>query len=127
MGGADGHLESSSVWPLDEAEQASLLFLQNLTQNGSEWNITYSNGTWRHSSAPFDTPSALVRAAAKAVVLGLLILATVVGKSNILNTESIFIAPLIHLLIIIRLIIYVIKIKILDIYISSILHQVMFS
>ncbi|XP_026329544.1 5-hydroxytryptamine receptor-like [Hyposmocoma kahamanoa] len=80
MEGADGHTESSSDWPLDEAEQAGWLFLQNLTQNGTEWNITYSNGTWRHSSAPFDSPSALVRAAAKAVFLGLLILATVVGN-----------------------------------------------
>lgn len=45
------------------------------------WNVTEGpNATWWDSAAPFDSPAALVRAAVKAIVLGLLILATVVGK-----------------------------------------------
>lgn len=59
----------------------------NFTGNGTEWDTLWNvtvvpNATWWGSAAPFDTPAALVRAAAKAVVLGLLILATVVGKET---------------------------------------------
>lgn len=60
--------------------------LQNSTWNATgwesgTWNVTgVPNATWWEAAAPFDSPAALVRAAAKAVVLGLLILATVVGN-----------------------------------------------
>lgn len=60
--------------------------MQNHTWNATEWEINslnvtvVPNATWWEASAPFDSPAALVRAAAKAIVLGLLILATVVGK-----------------------------------------------
>lgn len=59
--------------------------VQNVSYNTSDWvpsgwNNTVANTTWWDSSAPFDSPAALLRAAAKAAVLGLLILATVVGK-----------------------------------------------
>lgn len=61
------------------------LSLQNATWNSTEWYPGWNasavpNTTWWEASAPFDSPAALVRAAAKAVVLGLLILATVIGK-----------------------------------------------
>lgn len=59
--------------------------VHNFSWNGSEWDpagngTLLPNATWDGASAPFDSPAALVRAAVKAVVLGLLILATVVGK-----------------------------------------------
>ncbi|CAB3242056.1 unnamed protein product [Arctia plantaginis] len=60
--------------------------LQNSSWNATEWdpaiwNVTVvPNATWWESSAPFESPAALARAAAKAVILGLLILATVVGN-----------------------------------------------
>ncbi|XP_045784539.1 5-hydroxytryptamine receptor [Maniola jurtina] len=59
--------------------------VQNATWNTTEWvpnawNSTATNDTWWNSSAPFDSPAALIRAAAKAVLLGLLILATVIGN-----------------------------------------------
>lgn len=81
MEGADGREE------LLEWEALYLrLPLQNSTWNATEWdptawNVTVvPNATWWEAAAPFDSPAALVRAAAKAVVLGLLILATVVGN-----------------------------------------------
>ncbi|KAJ8722795.1 hypothetical protein PYW07_003975 [Mythimna separata] len=81
MEGADGRDE------LLEWEALYLrLPLQNSTWNATEWdptawNVTVvPNATWWEAAAPFDSPAALVRAAAKAVVLGLLILATVVGN-----------------------------------------------
>ncbi|OWR46685.1 5-hydroxytryptamine receptor [Danaus plexippus] len=46
----------------------------------STWNTSVANTSWLDESAPFDSASALLRAAAKAVLLGLLILATVVGN-----------------------------------------------
>lgn len=57
--------------------------VQNVSYNTTDWvpsgwNTTVANTTWW--DAPFESPSALLRAAAKAAVLGLLILATVVGK-----------------------------------------------
>ncbi|XP_049867080.1 5-hydroxytryptamine receptor [Pectinophora gossypiella] len=75
MGGADG----------EELLEWEALYLRlsptNSSWNGSEWNATAPpNATWWDAAAPFDSPAALVRAAAKAVVLGLLILATVVGN-----------------------------------------------
>ncbi|XP_039747013.1 5-hydroxytryptamine receptor [Pararge aegeria] len=59
--------------------------VQNTTWNTSQWvpnawNSTVTNDSWWNSSAPFDSPAALIRAAAKAVLLGLLILATVIGN-----------------------------------------------
>ncbi|XP_034840059.1 5-hydroxytryptamine receptor [Maniola hyperantus] len=59
--------------------------VQNATWNTTEWvpsawNSTATNDNWWNSSAPFDSPAALIRAAAKAVLLGLLILATVIGN-----------------------------------------------
>ncbi|XP_046965014.1 5-hydroxytryptamine receptor [Vanessa cardui] len=59
--------------------------VQNTSYNTTDWvpfgwNVTVANTTWWEASAPFDSPTALLRAAAKAVLLGLLILATVVGN-----------------------------------------------
>lgn len=59
--------------------------VQNASWNTKEWvpkawNATTTTDSWWNSSAPFDSPAALVRAAAKAVFLGLLILATVIGN-----------------------------------------------
>lgn len=51
----------------------------------STWNTSVANTSWLDESAPFDSASALLRAAAKAVLLGLLILATVVGRIFILQ------------------------------------------
>lgn len=82
MEGADGHDD------LLEWEALYLrLPLQNLTWNSSEWeaggwNLTAGSNATLGASAPFDSPAALLRAAGKAVVLGLLILATVVGEYN---------------------------------------------
>lgn len=58
------------------------------TPNG--WNITAANTTWWEASAPFDSPAALLRAAAKAILLGLLILATVVGTVYFILTTNRF-------------------------------------
>ncbi|KAL0841967.1 hypothetical protein ABMA28_014193 [Loxostege sticticalis] len=79
MEGADGRDDL-----LDWEALYLRLPLQNLTWNSTEWdpsgwNVTVPNATLG-ASAPFDSPAALVRAAIKAVVLGLLILATVVGN-----------------------------------------------
>jgi hypothetical protein len=77
MEGADGRDE------LLDWEALYLRLPQNLTWNSTEWdpgwNVTaVPNATW-DASAPFDSPAALIRAAGKAIILGLLILATVVG------------------------------------------------
>lgn len=50
--------------------------------NGTSFNATFSPNVtwWEDPFAPFDTPAGLIRAGAMAVVLGLLILATVIGK-----------------------------------------------
>lgn len=77
MGGADG----------DELLDWEALYLrspENYTWNTTGWvtdgwNVTAPNATWWEASAPFDSTAALLRAAAKAVILGLLILATVIG------------------------------------------------
>lgn len=79
MEGADG--DDLLEW---EALYLRLPASRNLSWNATEWtpggwNVTEGNGSWWDPSAPFDSPAALVRAAVKAVVLGLLILATVVG------------------------------------------------
>ncbi|XP_047988290.1 5-hydroxytryptamine receptor [Leguminivora glycinivorella] len=80
MGGADGGdlLEWEALYlRLPGSSNHSW----NATEWVPEWNATeVSNVSWWDSSAPFDSTAALVRAAAKAVVLGLLILATVVGN-----------------------------------------------
>lgn len=66
--------------------------LQNSSWNATEWDpavwnaTVVPNATW-WAAAPFDSPSALVRAAAKAVVLGLLILATVVGNYTLVPID----------------------------------------
>lgn len=79
MGGADDDD------PVDWEALYLRLPVHNATWNATGWepglwNVTVvPNTTWWDTSAPFETPAALVRAAAKAVVLGLLILATVVG------------------------------------------------
>ncbi|KAJ2952832.1 hypothetical protein O0L34_g7197 [Tuta absoluta] len=77
MEGADG----------DELLDWETLYVRLAPANGSQWNASEwwnatgpPNATWWDAAAPFDTPAALVRAAVKAVVLGLLILATVVGN-----------------------------------------------
>lgn len=78
MEGADGE-------DLFEWEALYLrLPVRNLTWNSTDWvpaswNVTTANDTWWDAAAPFDTPAAVLRAAVKAVVLGLLILATVIG------------------------------------------------
>lgn len=82
MEGADGNDEL-----LDWETLYLRLPLQNFTWNSTEWypgwNTTVlPNSTWWDASAPFETPAALIRAAAKAIVLGLLILATVIGKTR---------------------------------------------
>lgn len=79
MEGADG--DDLLEW---EALYLRLPGSRNLSWNATEWtpggwNVSEGNGSWWDPSAPFDSPAALVRAAVKAVVLGLLILATVVG------------------------------------------------
>lgn len=78
MEGADGSDD------LLDWETLYRLPVQNATWNTTEWipsgwNTTAANATWWEASAPFDSPTALLRAAAKAILLGLLILATVVG------------------------------------------------
>ncbi|XP_050345103.1 5-hydroxytryptamine receptor [Nymphalis io] len=79
MEGADGSDD------LLDWETLYRLPVQNTSYNTTEWvplgwNVTVANTTWWEASAPFDSPAALLRAAAKAVLLGLLILATVVGN-----------------------------------------------
>lgn len=79
MGGADG----------EELDWEALYLRLPQAWNQSLWNATGWNGTaepnanWADAFAPFETSGELIRAAAKAVVLGLLILATVVGKNAI--------------------------------------------
>lgn len=63
----------------------SVVCLQGWNESGyspSSWNATAApNGSWWGAAlAPFDSPAQLLEAAGKAVVLGLLILATVVGE-----------------------------------------------
>lgn len=60
----------------------NLTWISNVTEwDPGLWNVTVvPNATWWDSAAPFDSPAALVRAAIKAIILGLLILATVVGE-----------------------------------------------
>ncbi|XP_047527736.1 5-hydroxytryptamine receptor [Vanessa atalanta] len=79
MEGADGSDD------LLDWETLYRLPVQNTSYNTTDWvplgwNVTVANTTWWEESAPFDSPTALLRAAAKAVLLGLLILATVVGN-----------------------------------------------
>ncbi|XP_050672385.1 5-hydroxytryptamine receptor-like [Leptidea sinapis] len=44
------------------------------------WNVTEPNSTWWDTTEAFESSAALLRAAIKAILLGLLILATVVGN-----------------------------------------------
>lgn len=67
----------------DDQLQWEGLYYHNISFNTTEWvpwNVSETNRTWGDTSAPFDSPAAVLRAAVKAVILGLLILATVVGK-----------------------------------------------